>query len=485
MGPMPPRITSKRVFFLVMPCLPFLAELVLVTACSGPSEPPFDAPPAPVAAADVLCERPGFPQGIGQARYRLLDMDQGAACEVYLEQDECVLAIWQDCTDGSSNPREWQGQATVERQVELAPITAATTTGVAIPRSPACCVGPVAATGPIDWMLLDCRLDVCNSSNRRHAGLYLERWTDPAPALSVVESVPVTSTVDPTGTADALWDPDQNRGWLAWSDGGLFVRQSNGQISAVAELPSAHALAQDSDAVYAASGARLARIDKRDLTVSAEVTLPSDTLALTRSADGVLVAVASELGTTLYRFSSSLVLEIQRFHEGRATGLAARPSDGVVIATFDAPPRLVVLDGALNASQTVAMTALPELGVGDVVPHAPQWLDQDRVAFVGSCFSRSGKVHCYYEHSLTDAGLRTERIGVPDELRLTDFLPAGDGVWLTGSGGTIHRIDRAPMRPRPGVSTSLEAAATALVDTGDALWVLSSDGRVTVLSGHR
>ena len=445
----------------------------------------FEGPPPPTPAAAVLCERPGFPRDIGQDWYRLVDMDQGTSCTVFLEQDVCVLAIFRDCTDTGDAPREWQGVATVERTVELTPVYPQGASGVTVPRPPACCIGAVTGTGTPTSLRLDCRLDVCNSSNRFHTGLFLTRATENTPALSTIATESVAGPASTARAASGLWDDAREEGWLGWTDG-LYVRGRAGNAIEVGTDQPAALMAQDAGAVFAAAGLRLARIDKVSRTVDAEIALPSEALAVARTASGVVVAVRDGERTALYQFEDADLAQINTnpvLHDGQATGLTVRASDGSALMTIDDPPRLVVLSSTLAASQTVPMSDLRVLRVAEVVPSHPRWIDDERVGFIGACYRGAAKTHCYYEHTLGADDSLTERIGVPDEARLASFAVTQSDVWLGGVTGAVHRIGRQPFEPRPGDVTVLPDDASVVIDTGEALWVLSvATGRMTVLS---
>ena len=471
---------------------------VLGIHCGSAAGPEFEVQPPPTAAADVLCVDPGFARDVGQARFRLVDMDLGRSCEVFLEQDVCVLAIFDDCTDPSSQRREWQGQALTNRTVRLAPLYPDDATGVIIPRAPACCEGPVfPSTGATEWMRLDCRFSSCNNGNRAHTGLFLTRDVLDAPAFRATASEAVTAATTGANAVDALWDPDRGEGWLGWTNRGLYVRAADGDATPIESgLPAGH-LAQNSQAVFAGGGLDLARVDKAQRVVTRRANLPGALLAMTYVPEGLLVAVDGTMSDRPDRPQSLLVLyatdtlepTLQSTHDGRLTGLAAGPTGGIAVATFDDPPRLEVIDRALSAAATIAMSALRELSVDNVSPSKPIMLAPNRVGFIAPCFEEAGnagKIHCFYEHLLDNPdGERSERIGVPDEDRLADVAISHDGslVWLTGAEGRVHQLERTPVRPQPQALTIVDHDVDAIVTVNNDIWVLSANaGRLTILT---
>ena len=470
------------------------------TACESAQPPDFLGQQAPTPAADVLCNDPGFVQDIGPDRYRLVDMDQGKSCPVFVEQDDCVVAIFRDCTDDSTTPREWQGRARTDGSLRLDPLTPPTALGTALLRQPRCCEGPIVASsidveGATEWALLDCRDDVCESANRRHTGLYLTRNTTITAALSVLRTAQIAAAGPASRSVSGVWDSVRRQSWWGWgASGGLYVSDEMGDAALVDASLSVDALAQSSDRVFAIGGQRLSSFDKQIRTATV-LERPGSLSAVTALQEDVLVAVELDDSSVLeLRDGETLSLLFERPLSGTVTGLAPRPGGGTIV-TVDDPARLVVLTASLAVSQTIEMGKFTDLGVEDVVPFAPRFVDRDRVAFAGACYRLSSKVHCYFEHDLSNDSTRTERIGVPEESRLMDVLvsepsPTADpgferNVWLAGFDGAVHRIERrlgAPfVRPRPESVTHVDHDVSALVAADGVIFALSGTGQITVL----
>ncbi len=415
-------------------------------------------------------------------------MDAGTTCEVFVEQDVCVIAIFRDCTDLNDPVREWQGLATIDRTVRISPLYPDSVSLVGLPRSPVCCEGTVVPdTGPTEWMRLDCRFDSCLNRGRPHAGLYLERDLSRAPALSVVGTETVAVTASSSRRLGALWDATRDEGWLGWPNAGLFVRTANGPAEVVDRTLTVASIAHTADAVFAAGGTNLARIDKASRSVTHQITLEGQVVATTVIDDRVLVAVDRGDVSIVIRLRPDTLAELERFVDpGRVIDLAPLPDDGRVVTALSSPPRLVVLTSTLAVVRSVQMNELLDLNIAGVEPEAPVAVDGSRVAFSGQCFRGGSTAHCYYEHTLLPEGPdQSVRLGVPNETRIAAILPqADDGrfAWLAGESGAIHRISRSPLRPLPREVTQLEHDVADLIDTGESLWAVSVTGVVSILA---
>lgn len=452
-------------------------------ACGDTEAPSFAGTPPPEAAADALCGEPGFAQEVGEDRYRFVDMDQGESCVVFLEQDACVLAIFDDCTDATESPREWQGRATEDRMVTLSPVYAQAISGVRIPRSPACCVGPVPPAGRVEWLQLDCRLNSCVSRNRAHTGVFMIRDVEQRPPWTIETTETLVAPAAEERAVSAVWDDRRSEGWVGWAGGGLFVRDADGPAEVVAGVSSAGFVVQDDEAVFVANERELVRFDKPTRAVSRREALPGRALALVRVDEGVLVATDDDGDSQLaLHDSDSLQLVATATHAGQINGLATRPAQGLAVATRDRVPQILFIGERLSAIATLDTATIQELQVDRIAPFAPRLLTPDRLAFLGPCYRTASKTHCYFEHSIAGPG-RSERIGVPDEERLLTLHVATDSIWLGGVDNQIHRLNRDPFRPSPGEVTRLETDVAALIGADEALWVVSArEGQLTVLA---
>ena len=466
---------------------PVLAAAVLASGCGAAGAPESAAEPAPVPAADFLCSRPGFAREVGQARYRLVDMDQGQTCEVFVEQDECVLAIFRDCTDLARTKREWQGIATMEETVRIAPLYPSEAEPPL--RTPICCEGPTPVDEPPKWLLLDCRFTSCITANRGHTGLYLVPSAPDRPALSVASTEQVATLSSGGADVRAAWDGVRDEAWMGWARGGLYVRPRTGSAAQVPDVAGVSHLAQDETTLFAADGSTVRRIDKATRIASPAKVLDRSVLAMERIAEGLLVGLQDGVSTRLLLLDPvSLESTAEVTRPGTITGLATRPLGGVALATFDRSPQLSVLDATLSTVREIEMGDLRDLGVDGVVPYGPRMIAADRVAFYARCYRGAPSRHCYFEHKLDadpdNPADRSIRIGVPNETRIVDVVTnVLDAVWLAGEDRRIHRLATEPVRPDPGALTTLDHEVGALLAPENELWAVSPDGRLSILTG--
>lgn len=146
-------------------------------ACGSPGVPDLAPPgrgPEPPAANG--CPAVGSP--FGNRVFHLQDFHSRRVCAVYLEQDECVLGIWDDCTVEAANAkRAWEGR------IELNPgqptrlwLWSRSRAGQ---QSPARCNGLLETEAETPRVLLD-----CESAEAGRYRMYLERALEPPAALA-------------------------------------------------------------------------------------------------------------------------------------------------------------------------------------------------------------------------------------------------------------------------------------------------------------
>src|SRR5262249_11798300 len=102
-------VRSARALFSTVGVCPLVACVVacLLVACSSPPPPLIPSRDAigPPREADRNC--PISFERFAQAYFRIADLDRATSCIGYIEQDECILALFRDCT--YDHPRSWQG----------------------------------------------------------------------------------------------------------------------------------------------------------------------------------------------------------------------------------------------------------------------------------------------------------------------------------------------------------------------------------------
>lgn len=202
-------------------------------ACGSPAAPDLaPAQRAPGAPAANTCEPVGSP--FANRAFHLQDFAAARACRVYLEQDECVVGIWDDCTVQAANARRsWEGR------VDLSAGQATTIWLRSRSRAGQVPVGQC-------WGVLELEAEVpraaldCESTQDGLSRLYLERVLDPPVSLA-----PVRSRLDTGGTTVedlAVFDGTDGRRVLAAVSGlaremggglHLFREDEGGQLQRV------------------------------------------------------------------------------------------------------------------------------------------------------------------------------------------------------------------------------------------------------------
>lgn len=323
-------------------------------ACSSPPPPviPGRETIGPPREAAAECDPTRM---FAQTWFVVADLDQGISCRAFVEQDECIVALFRDCTDAESDPpRSWQG--TINARLELELFRTREATGSIDARSPSSCEGDlIASAAEPEWAKLGCK--IAGSAQPPHLGLYLEREPGegqppvPGPGTRGAE---ITVARPPARTEDYVSDLV----FLA-SRGELFATVNAGRTdpasglyagaSTASELhrlddvviPQPTAIAVDPAGQYLAiaDGSRLVRVDTSTRGVR-HVELGGE-LILDLVPAGAGVLVASEV---LPRPSSTTRLTLRRFDtlEPIATATVA----GVVVELVEVaadPSRIAFL----------------------------------------------------------------------------------------------------------------------------------------------
>lgn len=396
-------------------------------------------------AAAASCSPPYARLGSGP--FVWLDMDEGRACTAYLEQDECVLGVYRDCT--SQDEREWRGGVGPGDTVELEALYLVPSISA---RAPLCCLGPLTLGGDWPYAQLECRVDDCrNPADDTHVGLFF------APAL----------TPAPDGvTEDALGLP------------GLVTDVSGGYALAGTETaPGVYRLA-DRERVLRFEGGEA-------LAVSAEG-------AIWVAGDGILQGP-----TASYAFDPSREIR----------GLEAN-ADGAVLLLADAALRVGV-DGALEGEVTLddgREVALGPDGTAWLFTHdrlrawpkdealsaeePASWVDQlagagfvdDALVWLGRCHAQVSRRHCVY---LKRPGAeKIARVGLPTETSLSAWVRASsDRLWVLDGLGVVHVLGLNPLHPIPHRSFAGPFSSPHLTTRADGTPIaVGEDGRVWTLT---
>lgn len=444
-----------------------LLLLSCVWACSNP--PPPELPgrdrtgPAELANKDCAKLMP-YPTNFGQAEYVWADLDRAELCTVYVEQDDCVVAIWRDCAGDS---REWQGRvagAGASRMLHLESIYA--NNGARPARAPSCCEGPILpADREPDEAILSCGLQGCGIDvDKKHLGIQLERKrSGGGPTLGN------SLTLGPTGSkivasanlGDSLWVLVQG------PEPGIYGQ--NGERLATIE---GQAMVAGHGAFYVAQGRTLSRVEPSG-AVSATFSVSSTIAHLAVLTDGILLGTADEL----VRFNSTISVPQRRPVTG-LTGLIGLPrvDEPAAVAFFASKietitstlGRKLELDLAKDTVRDLTHT-LPQLGFA---------IDANTVGFAGKCnLDDSGK-RCFFEARL-EQPLRLERTALPQgSLQALAVSATGDRIVAVSDQG-LRTFLRGPLRPELQHTLDLAGQGLAVIS---GVWWVTADQRATAVT---
>jgi hypothetical protein len=440
-----------------------VAAAALLCACSMPPDPTI--PPRDPTALPGPAATSCFPpySKFAQDWFLFGDMDVGASCRVYMEQDECILGIFRDCTDpNEADPRQWVGRISTMGAVDSLEFAIFPGLGSSAPRAPKCCEGDLAGG---DWARLDCKVTSCgNTADQVHVGAYFEREGLVPPWGTVAERFEI-------GTGEPLVDLavlSMSREIWVLTPTRLYVQPLPGTAIA---LPIAFAdgkrivAAAHEGTVFVAAGSRLLSIDTRTRTTSAMTDLgdPIDSLEISDDL-GLLVGARSVQQT---RLSLRRTADIET-----VTGevLLERTAAAVPIP---APTASAAFVAALDAGGLVILTSTLAVRDPDDDPiptekpgRALFSIEGSTVGFFAGCSELSNAAHCYFEIDLAGAG-PPRRLGLLGAGALTAALrdPDRDQVLLSGDGGSLSVVDRDGWRPLLGARVEI-GNATRLARDG-------------------
>lgn len=352
-------------------------SLTSLAACSGPEAPtipPRDQIGPPEAAGDH-CPRKVVPR-FAQAYFQVADLELGQTCTGFIEQDECVIALFRDCTDQVSDiPRSWQG--TIEEDGDIHWERTTETSGSVIARSPSECNGTLstAAEGDIRvWAKLDCRVGMGT-----HGGFYFEKLPadnePPVPPYITVGSQKTEVLLNPeqdNQLVDFAVLQQKNELWAlvnAQSSIGLYTGGTSAAQLAlfptlVLSKPKRLVVDDAETSVVIADASNVHRLDPLAMTVTSTAE-PGEIRALELTSAGVLIASSAGQNRTLLRFRDPLTLA-QRGTEGALDGRVDRivplyepSSRAIALLTFLDSTTVKLIDAELRDVMTVAM--LPEI----------------------------------------------------------------------------------------------------------------------------
>lgn len=454
----------------------------------GCGAPPAPAPPdleriGPPPGAAAKCTPP-WARNVGQAWYLLADLDEGVSCTAFLEQEDCVLGVFRDCTDlRTAERREWQGTIDGDRKVRLTAVYPEG--GVRAPRAPRCCDGVVEDHDGLLSASLACRRTDCeNQNDLSHVGLYLERLEPGAsPEDALLPPVRVAGT-DGDPPARLLASGARRELWTLTAGGALWVAPASGvsaavRLSSVAGEPVDLFASTAEDAVYAVGTLGITRIDPQTRAEGAR--FDGSVLAAAVTSAGLLVAVERASGSRLVLLDPERLEEREGrdLPELRVSGLAALPegAGGLAVLTAEGAPRLSSVSASLELETALDLRTFANLGVGETVPRFAAALDARTVGFLGRCHDAATEARCYFEADLLAGTLR--RVGVPDGAELVAMVhvaaASGPGrVYVASRDGLLTPILRASLSPRLQARVRPASGLVALsrAPAGEALYML-------------
>lgn len=468
-------------------------------ACSAPGDPTYPdrtiiGPPPAVGDA---CELP-FPVNFAQDWFVLADLDQGTSCEIFLEQDECAVGIYHDCTDGSANPREWQGvvDSDPEQPMAYVPVislTAKYAEGASrVPRGPTCCDGGLFPRGtdvsPI-WSYLTCHESQCSSQfDRFHTGMFLEQRRDVDPQLLYRGDVELNEGArapDAVFANGAVW---------AIVGAELYTyTPSSGEATPVAiDVAGANHLAVslDGTALYVA-GTELVRVDVTSRMETGRVALSGAAYAIAVAIEGVIVSFDDGTASSLARYDAATLAPLgsPSAVAERIQGLVAVDQTGrPAVATAQGSSAIFAVSSTLTIEVLTDLEGAPGMELGPVEPTAPFFVDGATVGMIAPCYAAAPTRHCYFE--VDTVTLEVRRVGIPD----VDFLESvaydvqANRVVFGTRAGRVAFVDRGlEFRPRVqelvDVGSPVTLGAIA-VDAGQnvAYAIHSAEGRASIVN---
>lgn len=411
-----------------------LAALSAVAAACDPpgpaSLPPAEqvGPPSPAAFA---CSPP-YARFAGRA-FRWADLDQGRSCSVFLEQDECVLGVYRDCT--ASAAREWQGEIDAANSIRLRSFSPGAHSPMA--RQPRCCTGALErpSEGPA-WARLHCSTVDCASPHHGdHLGLYLEAAEAVRPQGTIGAEAqldgPVVSAQGPFAliagqglAADGVWRVD--------GPAPRRVRSvADGRVIALAP----------SEQVWLATGARVLGPGGR------EWALPSPPLAMAAWSEGAVVALADRL--LWFDLSSSAAVREEALGDTGVPAAVFRPPGDTAVYLLTGDPTQVVRFPPPGEPPTIESLGPSRGGP----PIEAAWLD-DAIVFVNRCHDQASVAHCLVTY-LPQSG-RLDRLGLASREGLGRPVQGPPGRWwVPDRQGFVHVV-RTDSGRRPDLAAAFD-----------------------------
>jgi hypothetical protein len=419
-----------------------------------------DFPPPPPLA--LSC---GPAPTLGQREVLFADLDAGRSCRVFLEQDECALGIFDDCTTVDDARRDWFG--TVEGDaLRLRPTFSPP--NARPPRTPEVCTSaPFAEAGP--WPF-DCDFT-------DHLGLLVEVPASDPPAIAVTDSRPfdpngpIVAATLVSGAAEpslvfALGPPDPRL--VAWLP-------STGDLVPMAPLPDAPTfLVAQGATVWVGLPAAIRRYDLAG-ALRAQGEFPFDAVG-GAPADGDQLLVLTRQPTRLVRWNGTQATQTTDLEtSGSPLGLVRLRADRFVLQTREA---LLLLHPDGGTLATLARRSDRPSGLAAFSDTEAVYFDRCRVGGPLCLFAA--------ETGPGDAWTLTQA-SVPDFERV-QWTPVGSHHLLVAgpNGRAALMIERDGWQVQLASQTELDVPNSALfgLPDGRLLWFSEPQRRVLSISAQ-
>lgn len=474
----------------------WLGPVAVVIACSSPPEPVY--PPrseiGPPYDQARMCQPP-FPSGIGNGYYWMADLDLGRSCVVYLEQDDCVLGIYQECAAPDSTVlRQWQGRAKTANTVRWIELSPAVPSGGNPPaRSPTCCEGAVVGeVGGYSTAVLGClRGRNCTglppetppTEPQDHVGLVLQQvriGIQPEQRISgtrlpLEAFAPKVTRLITQNAGTELYALVDGPGADA-ADGLYQIMLTASGSTRVLSTTSSEPLqvAWDDTQVYLSDGDRVHR--RSGSSNQSSGPLGGKVLAMAAAASGLLVATEDGTGTMLRRLDPTTLGEVASARRTERVSSMAADADpapsALAVLSYQDRERLERIGPDL-----APMGPVVELRDG-AIPRQLTFVTTDTYGFLAPCWKDSNARTCYWEHFFNGeaqgAGV-TERTSAPDVADITDFTIDNlhRYVHLSSSTGPVTVVFRQPLRPALDQRIPFTEATSHITSDGTGrYWVL-------------
>ncbi|MBK6685173.1 MAG: hypothetical protein IPG45_11955 [Deltaproteobacteria bacterium] len=456
-------------------------------ACSAPPEPVYPpraeiGPPFDVARTCV----PPYPSNVGNDYFHWADLDQGTSCVVYLERDDCALAVYQECVpEGATTSRQWQGRTYNNMLVRRMEFSPASPGGVSGPtRNPTCCEGDITTgDGGYSSSVLTCWLNRnCGgplTDVPDHVGLVLqqvrtgvrpEQRIEPDRLQVGAVAARTTRLVTREGREELYLLVD-SPGTMA-GDGlhRVAISASGTQLLITATSAQPLQVATDATHIYLADGDQLHRVDGE--TVVPAVNMAGQVLAMAPTSMGLLIATADGANSTLRLLDRTTLAELSSSPRvGRISALAAgveQDAQILAVASYVDRPALEQIDLSLGIGSTVELKSF-------AIPSGLKHVADDTYGFLAPCWNGPTSRSCYWEHAFEPGGGRTDRTSAPDIEDIRDFVidPEQDYVHLSSSSGRVSVLGRLPLRPLLDERVPLTEPTSGLArGVNGRIWVL-------------